>query len=104
VHDIPDVVPLKKLYAVRVRCETPIVVQPTRAEYEPWNPITHAMASFVAYPGPVGKKETRWIYADGLTLSSANPLEVRIPSRRQSAKEAGHAHRHPRHFRTARTI
>lgn len=75
VHDIPDVVPPKKLYAVRVRCDTPIVVQPTRAEYEPWNPITHAMASFVAYPGPLGKKETRWIYADGLTLSSANPLE-----------------------------
>jgi len=92
VHDIPDVVPPKKLYAVRVRCGTPIVVQPTRAEYEPWNPITHAMASFVAYPGPLGTKETRWVYADGLTLSSANPLEewewisILNPDERRDAK------------------
>jgi len=75
VHELPEIVPPKKLYAVRVRCETPVVVQPTRAEYEPWNPVSHAMASFVAYPGPLGKRETRWIYADGLTLSSGNPLE-----------------------------
>jgi len=75
VHSHPEVVPPKKLYGVRVQGEAPFLVQPCRAEYEPNNPVTAAMAAFVAYPGPLGKKETRWVYADGLVLTSEGPLE-----------------------------
>lgn len=75
VHNDPEVVPPKKLYAVRVQGNTPFLVQPCRAEYEPNNPVTAAMAVFIAHPGPLGKKETKWVYADGLVLTSEGPLE-----------------------------
>ncbi len=75
VHQIPNVVPPKQLYGVRVQSPEPIIVQPSRGEYEPYNPVTAAMASFVAYPGPLGKRETKWTYADGLAISSERALE-----------------------------
>jgi len=75
VQDIPQIVPPKKLYGVRVQGNAPFLVQPCRAEYEPNNPVTAAMAAFVAYPGPLGKRETKWVYGDGLVLTSEGPLE-----------------------------
>lgn len=75
VQNIPNVVPPNKLYGARFQSPEPFLVQPTRGEYEPYNPVTHAMASFVAYPGPLGQKETKWAYADGLVISSDRVLE-----------------------------
>jgi hypothetical protein len=77
VHELADTIPPGELYGVRVRSDAPIIVQPTRGEYEPDNPVTKAMASFVAYPGPLGRRETKWAYADSLVLSSDSPLEER---------------------------
>lgn len=77
LHDLPSAVPAGELYGVRVRAAGPIVVQPTRGEYETNNPVTKAMGSFVAYPGPLGMRETKWAYADSLVLSSESPLEER---------------------------
>jgi len=77
LQDMPAVVPPGKLYGARVESDGPIVVQPSRGEYEPYNPVTAAMASFIAYPGPLGVRETRWAYADGLVLHNDSPLEER---------------------------
>lgn len=64
-------------FGVRVRSREPIVLQPTRGESPPGEDVTGAMTSFMAYPGPLGRKETRWAYADGLILASESPLEER---------------------------
>lgn len=72
---VHEVVPADLAYAVRVRSDRMVIVQPSRGEYEPDNPVTHAMASFVAYPGPLGKRETKWVYADGLVLRNQDDLE-----------------------------
>jgi hypothetical protein len=77
IHEMPNIVPPGQLYAVRVRTSAPVIVQPTRGEYEENNPVTQAMGSFVAYPGPLGLRETKWAYADSLVLSSESPLEER---------------------------
>jgi hypothetical protein len=76
-HELGDVVPQGELYGVRVQSSEPVVVQTTRGEFEGSNPVTKTMASFVAHPGPLGVRETRWAYADGLVLSSNSPLEER---------------------------
>ena len=70
-------VPPDTRYGVRITSTAPVIVQPTRGEYSPRDPVTEAMASFVAYPGPLGARETRWAYADGLILDSDEPLEER---------------------------
>ena len=77
VHELSDVVPPGQLYGVRILSSGPVIVQPTRGEYERDNPVTKAMSSFVAYPGPLGKRETKWAYADSLVLHSEGPLEER---------------------------
>jgi hypothetical protein len=77
VHELAEVVKPGELYGARIQSNGPIIVQPTRGEYERDNPVTKAMASFVAHPGPLGRRETKWAYADGLVLSSAGPLEER---------------------------
>ena len=74
---LPDLVPRDTRYGLRVTSTAPIIVQPTRGEYTPGDPVTEAMASFVAYPGPLGTRETRWAYADGIVLASDEPLEER---------------------------
>jgi len=76
-HELTDLLPAQASYGVRVTSAAPIIVQPTRGEYLPGDPVTAAMSSLVAYPGPLGPRETRWAYADGLVLSSADPLEER---------------------------
>lgn len=77
LHEMPDVVLPGKLYGARVKSDGPILVQPTRGEYEPSNPVTEAMSSFLAYPGPLGARETKWAYADGLILDDGSPLQER---------------------------
>lgn len=75
LHDKPDLIPPGKLYGARIESDGPLLVQASRGEYEPNNPVTHAMASLIAYPGPLGVRETRWAYADGLVLHNESPLE-----------------------------
>jgi hypothetical protein len=75
LQDKPDLIPPGKLYGARIESDGPLLVQASRGEYEPNNPVTHAMASFIAYPGPLGVRETRWAYADGLVLQNESPLE-----------------------------
>jgi len=75
LQNMPEVIPAGKLYGARVESDGPILVQPSRGEYEPYNPVTAAMSSFIAYPGPLGARETRWAYADGLVLDDDSPLE-----------------------------
>jgi hypothetical protein len=76
-HELGDAVPQGELYGVRIQSNRPVIVQTSRGEYDGENPVTEAMSSFIAYPGPLGVKETRWAYADGLVLSSSSPLEER---------------------------
>jgi hypothetical protein len=76
-HELGDRLPRGQAYGVRVESTEPVVVQPTRGEYHGEDPVTQAMASFVAYPGPLGARETGWAYADGMVLSSDSPLEER---------------------------
>jgi hypothetical protein len=68
-------VPADMQYGVRVRSDRMIIVQPSRGEYIPGSPVTQAMASFIAHPGPLGKRETKWVYADGLVLKNETDLE-----------------------------
>lgn len=77
LQDMPNLIPPGKRHGARVRSNEPILVQPTRGEYEPYNPVTEAMSSFVAYAGPLGLRETKWAYADGLVLRDDGPLEER---------------------------
>lgn len=60
--------PYGKLYGVKVVSPDPIMVQPTRAGSEevPAGQLGgfHEFST-IAYPGPLGKRETKWMYADG---------------------------------------
>ncbi len=70
-----ELVPQDAQYGVRVRSDRMVIVQPSRGEYIPGSPVTQAMASFIAHPGPLGKRETKWVYADGLVLKNESDLE-----------------------------
>lgn len=60
--------PYGKLYGVKIVSSDPIMVQPTRAGSEevPAGQLGgfHEFST-VAYPGPLGKRETKWTYPDG---------------------------------------
>jgi len=60
--------PYGKLYGVRIVSPDPIMVGPTRAGSEevPLGQLGgfHEF-SLIAYPGPLGARETKWIYPDG---------------------------------------
>ena len=60
--------PYRKLYGVKIVSPDPIMVQPTRAGSEevPAGQLGgfHEFSA-IAYPGPLGKRETKWMYADG---------------------------------------
>lgn len=67
----PDLIPDGKLYGVRLASDHPFLPQPTRGETEEVKPPLfpgNSNMSFVAYPGPLGQKETRWVYADGIVI------------------------------------
>lgn len=55
-----------KYYGCRVRSNIPVICQRTRGEFIPNDPITNCMASFMMHPGPLGEREKRWAYADGI--------------------------------------
>jgi len=70
LHTLKEkIVTRNKVYGTRISSNVPIVVQPTRGEFEPGNPVTNAMASVVAHPGPLSSKETEWYYADGIVIA-----------------------------------
>ena len=77
LHDTADLPTEPVRFGVRIRSREPIIIQPTRGESPPGESVTGAMSSYIAYPGPLGQKETRWAYADGLILASRYDLEER---------------------------
>jgi hypothetical protein len=72
---VHEVVPPDVQYGVRVRSDRMVIVQPSRGEYIPGSPVTQGMASMMAHPGPLGKRETKWVYSDGLVLKNDTDLE-----------------------------
>ena len=60
--------PYGKLYGVKIVSPDPIMVQPTRAGSEevPAGQLGgfHEFST-IAYPGPLGKRETKWTFPDG---------------------------------------
>lgn len=69
LHGVPGLLELNKLYGVRVRSDVPILVQNTRGEYEPEDPVTNAMGSTILTPGPLTEKDKELWYADGIILT-----------------------------------
>lgn len=62
-------VPMGRLYGIRVQSPVPIVIQATRAEEEhgvapPAGMPGRSFLSRLGYPGPLGQRETAWVYAD----------------------------------------
>lgn len=62
-------IPMGKLYGIRVQSPVPIVIQATRAEEEygivpPAGMPGRSFLSRLGYPGPLGQRETAWVYAD----------------------------------------
>lgn len=80
---VPDEhMPMGKLYGVRVRSPEPIIVQATRAEQEhgvrpPAAMPGRSFLSRLGHPGPLGKPETAWAYAD-CVIQRTNPLAMEI--------------------------
>jgi hypothetical protein len=69
--------PMGKLYGLRVQSPVPIVIQATRAEEEygivpPAGMPGRSFLSRLGYPGPLGQRETAWVYADSC-VQRANP-------------------------------
>jgi hypothetical protein len=78
IHEVRKLVPAATHFGLRVRSHGgPILVQATRGEFAPGDPVTRSMSSTMAHPGPLGGRETRWAYADALALESNDPLEER---------------------------
>jgi hypothetical protein len=70
--------PLRKLFGARITTDQPTVVQITRGGTE----VVQAPAlasnfesSVLCYPGPLGKKETKWTYADGHPIVTTKPRQ-----------------------------
>lgn len=63
--------PRGKLHGIRVQADVPVVVQPVRAEHQIVNPPPKPAApgntfmSRIAHPGPLGQRETVWIFGNG---------------------------------------
>lgn len=60
------VLPWNVRYGCKVESSQPIICQWTHGQWKPNDDVTEAMASTMMYPGPLGEKETRWAYADGI--------------------------------------
>lgn len=68
--------PLRKLFGAKITCDQPIVVQVTRGGTEEVKPPlqpSNFESSVIGYQGPLGKKETKWMYADGHPLVTTKP-------------------------------
>lgn len=70
--------PIRKLFGAKVTVDQPTVVQITRGGTEdvpaPQQP-SNFESSVIAYQGPLGKKETKWTYADGHPISTTKPTQ-----------------------------
>lgn len=73
-EEFAAVVPRGKLYGCKITAPSPIIVQSTRSECEevqkpalPGNSTT----SIIAHPGPLGRAETVWAYADGNVIEGS---------------------------------
>jgi hypothetical protein len=70
--------PIRKLFGAKITTDQPTVVQVTRGGTEdvkaPQQP-SNFESSVIAYQGPLGKKETKWTYADGHPISTTKPTQ-----------------------------
>ena len=68
--------PRRKLFGVKITSDVPIVPQSTQGGSEnvpkPALPSNYE-SSVIAYPGPLGKKETRWMYPDAHPFLTKSP-------------------------------
>lgn len=70
--------PIRKLFGAKVTTDQPTVVQITRGGTEDVKAPALASnfeSSVIAYPGPLGRKETKWTYADGHPLTTTKPRQ-----------------------------
>lgn len=78
LNKLPDgeTFPRGKLFGVKIVSDGPILPQPTRGIKETAKPgLFPGMNEFstIAYPGPLGKNETKWVYADGHPKKNDDP-------------------------------
>jgi hypothetical protein len=70
--------PKRKLFGAKIVLDQPTVVQITRGGSEAVQPPLHPSnfeSSVICYQGPLGKKETRWTYADGHPITTTKPRQ-----------------------------
>lgn len=74
-------IPMGRLHAARVTSATPLIVQTTRGEREHGGKNLHVQGhsflSRLGYPGPLGRRETAWAYADSY-VTRTNPKHVEL--------------------------
>ncbi len=61
-----DILPWNVEYGCRVVSSVPLICQRTNGQWLPNDDVTECMGSTIMHPGPLGKRETRWAYADGI--------------------------------------
>lgn len=70
---LQKMVKINTLYGLRVASDEDVILQVTRFESEatpaPEIPGSNQIHSTIAYPGPLGQKEKRWIYVDCWALT-----------------------------------
>lgn len=70
--------PVRKLFGAKITTDQPTLVQITRGGTESVQAPLHPSnfeSSVIAYQGPLGKKETKWTYADGHPIVTSNPRQ-----------------------------
>ena len=68
----------RKRFGMRVRSDTPLVVQATVGDRLAHERVTNSMCTFLFHPGPLGELEKQWVYVDCVYITSDRwPLEER---------------------------
>jgi hypothetical protein len=70
--------PKRKLFGAKVTIDRPTVVQVTRGGSEAVQAPALASnfeSSVICHPGPLGKRETKWTYADGHPITTTKPRQ-----------------------------
>jgi hypothetical protein len=70
--------PLRKLFGAKITTDQPTVIQITRGGTEAVQAPAHPSnfeSSVICYQGPLGKKETKWTYADGHPIVTTKPRQ-----------------------------
>jgi hypothetical protein len=68
----------RKRFGMRVRSDTPLVVQATVGDRLANERVTNSMCTFLFHPGPLGDLEKHWVYVDCVYITSDRwPLEER---------------------------